>query len=79
MPFFCRVRLTPYPTYGATKPHSVVAPVSGSATGDFETIIPAVSAGLGQSLHSVPSTPFTSSWRFSPAGNDSFKAFHAGL
>ncbi|OWP46215.1 hypothetical protein CEG88_07390 [Klebsiella aerogenes] len=36
MPFFVGWRLTPYPTYGVTKPHSVVAPVSGSATGDFE-------------------------------------------
>ena len=28
--------------------------------------------------HSLLSSPFTSSLRFSPAGNDTFSAFHAG-
>ncbi|MBZ7103174.1 hypothetical protein FMK55_06630 [Klebsiella michiganensis] len=34
--------------------------------------------GEGYTRHSLLSSPFTSSLRFSPAGNDTFSAFHAG-
>ena len=64
--FFVGWRLTPYPTYG-----SCDLPLMSSPRW---LKLPA----YGQNLHSVPSTPFTSSLRFSPTGNDSFNAFHAG-